>query len=100
MISVLTTLYAWEQFKEAAQEAAEQAQSTDTKWHVVFLPTLKQFDSTNKPHIGRWQCPDDEIIITFGDKEDLYSPQCALPSSELISTFAIWLSSNEQRIER
>ena len=92
MIELRKMLYLWEQFKEEAHKAVTQSQSTGTKWHLVFVPSLKQFDATNNPH------PADEIITTYGDKDDIYSPQ-TVEHENPITTFEVWIRYNGHRLE-
>ncbi len=90
------TLWKWEMFKSESEKAAKIAQEEKVKCYLVFVPTLKQFNATTKPH------NEDEIIETYNGHEtinfdEIYEAREANLRS-LITSFSVWMEYNRKRI--
>ena len=90
-------IYAWEQFKEAATDA-EELFNENGQSYVVYIPTLKQFSATTKPHEADPMSgePADKIILTFADPlVNVYAIQ-KIFTHDLITAFDVWHEYNKE----
>ena len=83
------TIFAWEQFKKEAEAAQKMFENNNTKWFVVFVPSLKQFNATAKPH------GTDETVLIFGG--DMYEHQKVI-LHDLVTTFDAWYEFNSYKL--